>query len=230
MTIVPAAGARRQCRSWQLLQRALAAMALLMCGAAVASPVAAEGSDKILTFDIASQPLEDALYAFSAATGIEVFADGDIVKGRQSTAVRGTMAATPALQLLLAGTGLDAHAIGTRAITLSPAPPDATRAALRSAYSAQLQRAALRQLCGNGDADLGSYRVALQLWLDDAGTVRRAVLLSSTGDETRDRRIHDRITRIFAGKPPSALPQPVVMVILPRRDGEDCTAGMSARP
>ncbi|MEW6639087.1 MAG: secretin and TonB N-terminal domain-containing protein [Pseudomonadota bacterium] len=205
-------------------------IALLAGGALCMRTAGADEGEKIQAFDIASQPLEDALYAFGAATGIEVFADGGTVRGRQSSAVKGVMAAAQALQLLLAGTGLAAHTIGARAITLAPLPSDPARAARYRAYSAQLQRAALRQLCGSGDVDLGSYRIALQLWLNEAGAVRRAVLLSSTGDDTRDGRIHDRIVQMSAGRPPPALPQPVVMVILPRRDGSDCTAGMPARP
>ena len=186
--------------------------------------------DATISFDIPSQPLEDALYAFGAASGIEVFVDGSAVGGRRSTAVKGTLTVTQALQLLLSGTGLDAHAIGNRAITLSADRPQMSSAASFRDYSAILQKAALRQLCGMGGSRPGSFRIAMQLWLDDAGGVERVELLSSTGDPARDEQIRGLLKAISVTRPPPALPQPIVMVILPRPAAEsgDCIGSATA--
>lgn len=197
-------------------------MMLLLVGLVPLSDIAAAEpppADVARVFDIPSLPLEDALYAFGAATGIEVYADGAALAGKRSTAVSGALLPDRALRALLSGTGLDARTIGPRAITLAPRRDDN---AIYRQYSAVLQQAALRQLCSEGGTDLGSYRVATAIWLDPDGRVRRLELLSSTGDPTRDRMLHDRLMGVRAGDIPSTLPQPVVMVMLPR-DAADRT-------
>lgn len=179
-------------------------------------------SAAVTKFDIPSQPLEDALYAFGAATGVSVLVDGRDVLGRRSTAVMGTFTSSVALGILLTGTGLDARLMKGGAITLSRI--DANRGEFL-AYSAALQNAVLAQLCTDTELHLGTFRLALNLWLDDTGHVRRVALLSSTGDSARDRRIQEQLAGISAEAPPQKLPQPVGMVILPRppRDSGDCT-------
>lgn len=181
-------------------------------------------ADIARVFNIPSLPLEDALYAFGAATGIEVYADGAALAGKRSTAVSGELVPDRALRELLLGTGLDARTIGPRAITLTPRQDDT---AIYRQYSAILQKAALHQLCSEGGTDLGSYRIASAIWLDPDGRVRRLQLLSSTGDPARDRMLHDRLMGVRAGDIPPMLPQPVVMVILPRdaADRTGCSRG-----
>ncbi|GGF06543.1 hypothetical protein GCM10011611_10060 [Aliidongia dinghuensis] len=72
-------------------------------------------------------------------------------------------------------------------------------------------------LCRELGTRPGSYRAAMRLWLDPSGTVSRADLLSSTGDPVRDRRLHETLVGSGVGTPPPvALPQPVIVVILPR--------------
>jgi hypothetical protein len=149
------------------------------------------------------------------------------VTGRRSTAVKGVFTAMEALRALLAGTGLDAHRVGERAITLLPGPAqERPRSLAYRRYSAALQNAALRQLCHDRQTRLGTYRLAMQLWLDELGHVRRIELLSSTGDLARDERIHELVRSISVGGPPPMLPQPITMVILPRSPQEsgDCPA------
>jgi hypothetical protein len=176
--------------------------------------------------DIPSQPLEDALYAFGAATGIEIIVDGDAVAGRRSAEVKGTLSARQALRILLTGTGLDSYPIGARAITLSLSKQQPSNSAIFRNYSVILQNAALRQLCRDKDIRFGTYRLAMQLWLDHAGSVVRVELLSSTGNQARDLRISELLKGISGARPPEMMPQPVVMVILPRSvsDSGDCIA------
>jgi hypothetical protein len=184
------------------------------------------GRAPLVVFDIPAQPLEDALYAFGTVTGIEVFAKGADVAGRRSTAVKGTFAAVEALRVLLSGTGLDVQPIGLGAITLSPSRSEALpKTLLYRSYSASVQAAIVHTLCGDSGANLGRYRVAVRLWINESGIVSSADLLSSSGDPTRDRRLHDLFVGVAVGQPPpAALPQPVIMVILPRtlQDSGDC--------
>ncbi|MGE8061060.1 TonB-dependent siderophore receptor [Pseudomonas sp. NPDC089547] len=58
------------------------------------------------TYSIAAQPLENAIAQWSASSGIQLFADGALTRGKTSTAVNGEYTASGALQQLLAGTGL----------------------------------------------------------------------------------------------------------------------------
>ena len=170
-----------------------------------------------MAFDIPAQSLDNALYAFDTATGIEVFVDGDMTAGRMSKAVRGFLTPAEALRILLGGTDIHARRIGDDAITLSvdAAPP--TNGALYRSYSAFIQNSVLRALCANSDTRPGRYRIAMQLRLNPSGIISEVDLLSSTGDPRRDVRLHEILKGLSVGaSPPSALPQPVVMVILPR--------------
>lgn len=59
-----------------------------------------------VSLSIPAQPLASALDAFSRATGWEVGYSSQIVQGKRSRAVSGTMAPAQALQALLAGSGI----------------------------------------------------------------------------------------------------------------------------
>ena len=52
----------------------------------------------------AAQPLESAIVQWSASSGIQLFADGALTRGKTSSAVNGEYTASGALQQLLAGT------------------------------------------------------------------------------------------------------------------------------
>jgi hypothetical protein len=99
-------------------------------------------------------------------------------------------------------------------VTIGLAGPEGE--AVRRSYSARLQRAVLSALCRDGDVELGNYRLALRVWLSELGRAERVDLLSSTGDANRDRHIGALLSDLTTEAPPKALPQPVVMVILPR--------------
>ena len=74
--------------------------------------------DARLNFDIPSQSLTDALYAFTSATGIEALAAGELLANRRSGEIQGTFTADEALQVLLAGTGLAARFVDSGSFTL----------------------------------------------------------------------------------------------------------------
>ena len=197
---------------------------LVLCVLGVLSPPAGaearhepDRSQIAVELDIPAQALEDALYAFSAATGIAVYVDGSTVSGRRSTAVKGTFTAVEALRILLTDAGLDAQPVGARAVTLLARPAQKRPNSMEyRRYSAILQSAALRRLCGDDMTSPGSYRMAMQLWVDERGQVTRVELLSSTGDAARDSRVHELMTQVSAEPPPPMLRQPIVLVILPR--------------
>src|SRR5690606_35603717 len=81
-------------------------------------------------FDIAAQPLDQALAAFSVSTGLQMLYDSPLAAGRQSAPVSGVMQPREALALMLAGTGLTArftsagavviYAGSTSTVTLNP--------------------------------------------------------------------------------------------------------------
>ncbi|GLO15654.1 second ferric pyoverdine receptor FpvB [Pseudomonas putida] len=58
------------------------------------------------SYSIVAQPLESAIAQWSASSGIQLFADGALTRGKTSSAVSGQYTASAALQQLLAGTGL----------------------------------------------------------------------------------------------------------------------------
>lgn len=102
-----------------------AAMALLLATAAgciMSSPVAAQAQrSNAGSFDIAPQPLNDALTEFGRQSGLQVSIDAGAIRGIQSPGVSGRMAPAEALGRLLAGTGFTFSMAG-RIVTLERAP------------------------------------------------------------------------------------------------------------
>ncbi|WP_372053102.1 TonB-dependent siderophore receptor (plasmid) [Tistrella mobilis] len=104
----------------------LGATALVLSAAALsghmpraAAGEAAQGQDlPTRRFVIPAQPLDAALAAFGAASGVQLVYDAGITAGRRSQAVEGTMRADQALARLLAGTGLDYRFSGAGAATI----------------------------------------------------------------------------------------------------------------
>ncbi|MBY6242343.1 STN domain-containing protein [Methylosinus sp. Sm6] len=174
-------------------------------------------------FDIPAEALSDALYAYSAATGIEVLVRSDMVERRQSARVAGTYVPTDALRALLSGTGLSARAIGANAVTLASAnavapPPTVFVAPLYPDYSSALQAAVTSALCRMRETRPGDYRLAARLWVGRSGAVTQVALLGTTGDGGRDALLTAALRRVEVGEaPPADLIQPTTMLILPRR-------------
>jgi hypothetical protein len=216
---------------------------LLCCcflGASADRLIAAErasftGSNAPIVFDIGPQPLPQALDHFSAVTGIEVLLDARNAEGVNSIGVKGVMAPSQALAILLRGSVLVAEEFmpGTIAL-MKPVPPSRdetpTGAGMKSAdppYFALIQRAVLRALCRDDLTAPGGYRLALKLQVDPSGAVVRARRLDSTGDAERDRIVDATLSSLVIGEPPPPqLPQPVAVVVQPQiaRDPVNCPA------
>lgn len=184
-------------------------------------------------FDIAAQPLDAALAAYTQTTGMAVLVTSRLTTGRQGAAVRGRLAPRDALRQLLAGTGLQARYTSASAFTLveSAPPAPATRAPATvpsegavTRYAGVLQNTVTRALCQWTGAQFGRYRASLQLWIGRNGVVRQARVLTSTGDARRDEALAGVLSGLIMDTPPPAdLPQPVTIVLAPRPDPRaDC--------
>lgn len=102
--------------------RAAIAALMMTTGMVVATmAVPAHAQEAARTFDISAQPLANALTAFGQQSGLQVSAQGPLVEGRTSSAVRGTMPPLQALSQMLAGTGLTFRIVGST-VTLAAAP------------------------------------------------------------------------------------------------------------
>jgi hypothetical protein len=205
---------------------------------AVSSPAFAAGqdsdaSDRPIAFDIAPEPLGDALAAFSAVTGIEVLVDARNVEGHQSAGIVGPMPARKALQVLLAGTPLEVQEFAPGTVTLmrvakwSAIDPKTTSASawMDAPYFHLIQRAVLRALCRSGETVPGSYRLALKLWIEPSGVISQVKRLDTLGDPDRNAAVDTALRQLDIGSPaPPDLPQPIAVVILPHasRDTADC--------
>ncbi|WP_082886903.1 secretin and TonB N-terminal domain-containing protein [Achromobacter ruhlandii] len=198
--------------------------------AALAQQRVADGAP--IAFDIAAQPLDAALAAYTQATGMAVLVTSRLTAGRQGNAVRGRLAPREALGLLLAGTGLQARYSSASAFTLVEAPASApaprasatTPSAALTRYAGILQNTVTRALCQWTGARFGRYRASLQLWIGRNGVVRQARVLSGTGDARRDAALAGVLSGLIMDTPPPAdLPQAVTIVLAPRPDPDaDC--------
>ena len=92
-------------------------------GAWSVSPVQAQPTQQAAhQFDIAAQPLGDALMAMGRQSGLQVTAGGELVEGKTSSGVSGRMSATQALSQLLRGSGLTFRFVGANAVRIEPVP------------------------------------------------------------------------------------------------------------
>ncbi len=82
----------------------------------------AQAGAQARTFDIGAGPLPQALVRFTEATGLQLFVDGNLTRGRQSPGVRGSMTPEAALSRLLDGTGLTYGFANPTTVTLLEAP------------------------------------------------------------------------------------------------------------
>ena len=214
-----------------LLLRVLLFVASFVCMAwADEAPVARrEGGPELgkqVQFDIPAQPLRDALFAYTKATGFGILLDDDMTSGRRSTSVRASLTPEQALKTLLTGTGLDYQYIATAAFTLIPAPSVPERDSSRDeGYFRTIQSVVKSTLCSRSLTLPGGYRVVIQLWINLSGVVLRSALLSSTGSADRDRMLSRILDGLPLGAaPPAGLPQPVTLIILPRAPDvtQDC--------
>ncbi len=192
---------------------------------ALAAQGASDRLDLLFDFAIPAQELNRALDHYSQASGMAILLDREVAKGRRSAQVNGRFQARQALEQLLAGSGLVALYAGGDAFTVKPAPPDNTAQKRERAkaqggagnnFASALQHALREALCASAITRPGHYRAALQLWIGPLGAVENGRLLASTGDAQRDRAVLDRVRGMRISQvPPSSLPQPVTVLVVP---------------
>lgn len=194
-----------------------------------------------MRFDIPRLPLAAALSRFHAQTGQSLLYDDAIAEGRLAGPLQGERTPEAALRELLAGSGIVVRYTSQAAFMLMrPEAPDAGSApaaaatgtasasaatAARRGYYTELQARVTAALCGDPATMPGSYRLALNLWIDAEAPVVERVLLHPTGNERRDARIAARLTGLaLASAPPAGLAQPIALLILPRQPAQtgDC--------
>ncbi|TXL72998.1 TonB-dependent receptor [Vineibacter terrae] len=136
-------------------------------------------------FNIPAQPLDSALAAYAAATGVQVLYDSRITSGLRSGGVTGPLAPEEALRRLVAGTGLLVRFTGPRAATLErvqASAPDVTTLAPVTVAGEKVQRS-LRDTASSvsvfGPADLGRKRPGLSTTNDVMARIPNVVTTES---------------------------------------------------
>lgn len=190
-----------------------------MLASVLFSAISAASAQQAVSFDIPSQPLAKALYAFSAATGVEVMVDARQAAGRQAPEVKGAMPPREALAILLAGSELVAREVVPGTVTLAAISPTNASTIDNQRYFADVQRAVERSLCADVRTSPGGYRLAFKLWVGPSGQVTRAKRLDTTGDRGRDEILDDMLPKLDVGQPPPRLAQPIALVVSPSANG-----------
>lgn len=93
-------------------------------------PLEAQAS-RTAVFDIAAQPLAQALTAFGRQSGMQIAVDTAAVTGKTSAGVSGSMTAEQALRQLLAGSGLTYQFTSGNAVTIAGPSPAAGSTAVQ---------------------------------------------------------------------------------------------------
>ncbi|GAA4342290.1 hypothetical protein GCM10023144_44130 [Pigmentiphaga soli] len=209
---------------------ALALTLGLPCHGAAGGP-APDGAAAV-SFDIARQPLHDALQAYSRVTERSVLYDTGQVAGRYSAPVRGRMTPDQALAALLAGTGMAARFVAGGAFILVPdgdasSVPPIAAAPDASAYVffyGRLQSMVARILCADPGLSIGQYRLAIGVRVGGDGTLDE-VRVAAADRPSLEARIAARLRgqRVDVAPPPT-LRQPVALLVTPRPDARQACA------
>jgi hypothetical protein len=224
-------------------RRAPCAAFLLLwaCLACRAEPVNAvsdehtEAAAELFRFDIAAKPLGLALQDYAALTRYPALYRSEMVAERISNPVRGRYSAAHALQLMLTGTGLvveDFRSGNARGFILKSAPEPQAEPGV-AAYLNWLQTRIWLALCGHQASAPGAYRVLLRFRIDDAGRLREPRLLTSSGQETRDRIMLANLQTLQLNLlPPPSMPQPLTLLIVASQDrlSTQCEADSGVAP
>ncbi|MFV0927330.1 STN domain-containing protein [Pseudomonas palmensis] len=199
------------------MRHCLARIAVLLL-AVLAMPVHGAGP---IRFNIPAQPLDEALHAFGQQSGMAVLVDRELTARQRSMPLNGAFSARDGLRRLLEGTGLMARYSGAEAFTvqrvaLPAAAPNPRATGGAGNYARTLQRAVEQALCASALARPGHYRAAVQVWIDARGVLAQSRLLASTGDHRRDSALVESLRALRLERPPpSALAQPVTLLLLP---------------
>lgn len=177
-----------------------------------------------LSFDLDVQPLDRALEAFGAATGLSVIYNSKLTEGRMSRPVRGVHTPRAALELLIEGTCLKVRYTAADALVLVQGPVGEASgiapAGVQQRYRGLVQAKIGEAFCADERLAAGDRRIAFRFWIGASGSVERTELLDSTGDPRFDAAVVGSLQRISIGESlPVGMTQPFTMLVLPRSSG-----------
>ena len=206
--------------------RAFALAGFVYCGSTLAiAQSAVRSDDALLSFDIPSQPLSDALHEYARVTRLPTLYRSELVDGLESAPVHGRLSPQAALVQLLENTGLTAQRVDGDtgpAFVLRATDGDAPGAQARSGlgslsgYPAFVQASVMAALCRRDDSAPGAYRALLRFRVTPDGALADVELMSGTGDARRDRAIVTGLRQtLLEIPPPPDMRQPVTLLILP---------------
>lgn len=191
------------------------------------SPAANETVAGSMLFNIAAQPLQNALDVFGVQTGFSGLYSAASIAGLISTPVSGRYTPDVALRLMLEHTGLTVHYTAPDAFVLEPLVNTASSAERNTVYDGILQAGVRAAFCSDPLIASMNYRIALRFHVDVKGRITRAVLLDSTGDKTRDKAILLALKKVDLGRGPVDASLPFFMLILPQPSAAGDCRGMS---
>ena len=148
-------GARPRSDGWHIRAAILIGLALFWFpGHPV---VAATALDKEVTFNIAPQPLSEALLQFSRVAGVTIMSDSLLTEDRKSDGITGRLSAGAALTALLHGTELTFSINGTT-VFVKPQESSARQSRLREGGTTSHQSAPSKEISKHGP-DIEEVRV-----------------------------------------------------------------------
>ncbi|CAK7258115.1 outer-membrane receptor for ferric coprogen and ferric-rhodotorulic acid [Shinella sp. WSC3-e] len=128
-----ACGERKQRRSGRvalvMMTSGLAIAASLYMPAHAQTPTSGRTA-RAAAFAIPAQPLSSALVQFANATGIQLFYDANLVRGKSSGGAQGALSRSDALNRILAGTGLVTRINGNTVTIVDPVAAGAVGSAV----------------------------------------------------------------------------------------------------
>lgn len=173
-----------------------------------------------------SLPLDEALDAYAAMTGLQMLYDASLTEGLRSSPVSNMLDRRAGLALLLRGTGLsarftDAGAVviyaDTAATILNPitavAAPTIGRSqpnAAALAYADQVQSDLVRLVREDENLSASNYKLSVTVWITPRGIIDRAHVRQGSGNPDTDASFLNLIVgTLLSSQPPSDLPQPL---------------------
>lgn len=108
-------------RGTRLGQHTVLAGILACVLTAIAGQACAQPLPAVITVDVPAQDLSEALAQFSVASGVQLLFDQQLLDGKVSTDISGSLRPEDALRRLLAGTGIEVRHTGRNVYTLVPA-------------------------------------------------------------------------------------------------------------
>src|SRR3712207_1507328 len=129
-----------------MLRATIAALLAIASSGSAFAQAHNQAQETVQEFNIAAQPVSQALRAYAQQSGDQVVFYSDIGKGRESAAVEGSYTREEALKRLLESTGLKYRRVNAKTIAISTDAPERPEASLqRTSTAAPLRLAQATQ-------------------------------------------------------------------------------------